>query len=229
MTGRVAVVTGAGGGIGAATTVALAERGLTVVALGRTRSTLETAAERARALGARAEVQVCDVADAADVQAAKERVLADLGAPSVVVNAAGIVRRGPPVEEVDPADWDAVIATNLRGAFLVSRAFLGAMRAAGRGRLIHVGSISSTLGCPGNASYAASKWGLVGLSKSIAEELRGTDVQSMALLPGSVDTEMLVGSGFAPAMTAAEVAAQIVYLALDAPAAMNGAAVEMFG
>ena len=103
------------------------------------------------------------------------------------------------------------------------------MRAAGRGRLVHVASISATLGSPGAASYAASKWGLVGLSKSLAEELRGTGLCSVAILPGSVDTDMLVGSGFAPQMSAADVASMIVHAALDAPDAINGSAIEMFG
>ena len=103
------------------------------------------------------------------------------------------------------------------------------MLAAGRGRFVHVASISSTIGCPNNASYAASKWGLVGLSKSLAEELRGTGLASTAILPGSVDTEMLRGSGFDPQMTPDDVASTITYLALDAPLAINGSAVEVFG
>ncbi len=82
---------------------------------------------------------------------------------------------------------------------------------------------------PGAASYAASKWGLVGFSKSLAEELRGTKLASIALLPGSVDTDMLTGSGFEPQMTADDVAAMIVHAALDAPDALTGSAVEMFG
>jgi len=105
----------------------------------------------------------------------------------------------------------------------------GLRKLARRGRFVHVASISATLGCPGIASYAASKWGLVGFAKSLAEELRGTKLASIALLPGSVDTEMLVGSGFEPQMTADDVAAMLVHLGLDAPDALTGSAVEMFG
>jgi 3-oxoacyl-[acyl-carrier protein] reductase len=94
---------------------------------------------------------------------------------------------------------------------------------------VQVASISATLGSPGAASYAASKWGLVGLTKSLAEELRGTGLSAVAILPGSVDTEMLAGSGFSPRMTAADVAGTIVYAALDAPAAITGSAIEIFG
>src|SRR5581483_2182854 len=99
--------------------------------------------------------------------------------------------------------------------------------AARRGRFVHVASISATLGSPRAASYAASKWGLVGLAKSLAEELRGTGLASIAVLPGSVDTDMLVGSGFAPQMSADDVANAILYAALDAPDALTGAAIEM--
>src|SRR5262249_48319126 len=152
-----------------------------------------------------------------EVDRAAAEVLETMGVPRVVVNNAGIVRRGALVHETRPEAWDEVIAVNLRGPFLVSRAFLPAMLAAGRGRFVHVASISAPLGPPRRASYAASKWGLVGFSKSLAEELRGTGLQSIALLPGSVDTDMLVGSGFSPSMSADDVASTIVHAGLDAP------------
>jgi len=126
-------------------------------------------------------------------------------------------------------DWDAVIRVNLTGTFLVSRAFLPAMLARGRGRIVNVASISATLGTAKQAAYNASKWGVIGFTKSLAEELRGTGLQALAVLPGAVDTTMLVGSGFAPQMTAEEVAGTLVFAALDAPDAMNGSALEVFG
>jgi 3-oxoacyl-[acyl-carrier protein] reductase len=227
--GDVAVVTGASRGIGRATALAFARRGARVALLGRSSPMLEDAAAAARAAGPEARAFACDVAREEDVERAAREVLAAFGTPRVVVNNAGIVRRGANVDATSTNDWDEVIAVNLRGPFLVSRAFVPAMRRAGRGRLVHVASISATIGCAGAASYAASKWGLVGLAKSLAEELRDSGLESIAVLPGSVDTEMLVGSGFAPRMTADEVAALIVYAALDAPSALNGSAVEMFG
>lgn len=229
MTAPVAVVTGAGRGIGRATAIALARRGLSIAVLGRTQEHVEVTSLLVQNAGARALPVTCDVANADEVGSAALRVLEDLGVPDVLVNAAGIVRRGPLLEETSPSDWDDVIAVNLRGPFLVARAFLPAMRAAKRGRIIHVASISSTIGCPNNASYAAAKWGLLGLSKSLAEELRGSGIASIAVMPGSVDTEMLRGSGFEPQMTPDEIASTITYLALDAPPAMNGSAVEVFG
>ena len=91
------------------------------------------------------------------------------------------------------------------------------------------GSISGTVGTAAQSAYCASKWGVTGLVKSLAEELRGSGVQALCVLPGSVDTDMLAGSGYEPEMTAADVAGLIAYAGLDAPAAMNGSAVEMFG
>ncbi|WP_441289550.1 SDR family NAD(P)-dependent oxidoreductase [Sorangium sp. KYC3313] len=225
----VAVVTGPGRGIGRATALALARRGLSIALLGPPSPRLDEVTDEVRRLDVAALPVPCDVASEEQVARASAEVVAWLGAPRVVVNNAGIVSRGAKVHETAPAAWDEVIAVNLRGPFLISRAFLPAMLKQGRGRLVHVGSISSTLACPGNASYAASKWGLIGLSKSLAEELRGTGLQSVAVLPGSVDTDMLVGSGFPAQMSADEVARLLVYAALDAPDAVTGSAIEMFG
>lgn len=224
----IAVVTGAGRGIGRAVALDLARRGCDVALLGRTPSRLADVAEAVVALGVRALTVPCDVADATSVASASERVFSELGVPRVVVSNAGIVRRAF-VHEMSEADWDAVVGVNLKGTFLVARAFLPRMREAGRGRIVVLGSISSTLGTARQSAYCASKWGTVGFVKSLAEELRGTGLQTMCAMPGSVDTDMLVGSGFEPRMTPEEVAETITFLALDAPDAMNGSAVEVFG
>ena len=224
----VAVVTGAGSGIGREAAKALARRGYGVALLGRTRARLE---EVTRAIGGDAgscRPIVCDVRSAIDVERAASEVTAQLGVPSVVVHCAGIVARAR-VDELEERTWDEVIDTNLKGTFLVTRAFLGAMLARRAGRVVCVGSISSTLGTARMSAYCASKWGVVGFTKALAEEVRGTGVQALCVLPGSVDTAMLVGSGYAPQMTPGDVARLIVFAALDAPDAMNGSVVEMFG
>ena len=226
---RYALVTGPSRGIGRATAIQFARRGLDVALLGRPSPARDEVRSLVQAEGVATHVLDVDVADAERIEAACAAIVAAWGAPLVVVNNAGVVRRGHRVEDTPLSAWDEVFAVNLRAPFVVARALVPAMRAAGRGRFVHVGSISSTIGCPENASYAASKWGLVGFAKSLAEELRGTELASIAVLPGSVDTDMLRGSGFEPAMTADDVAGTIVYAALDAPLAMNGSAIEVFG
>jgi 3-oxoacyl-[acyl-carrier protein] reductase len=224
-----AVVTGAGRGIGRAVTLALARRGLDVALLGRTEETLRDTAREAERTGVRALCAKADVGVETDVRDAVAAILAQMGTPRVVVHNAGVAGRKARIEETSAAEWDAVMAANLRGPFLVSRALLPAMRAAAAGRFVTVGSISSTLGSPGLAAYCASKWGAVGFTKSLAEELRGSGLQAIAVLPGSVDTPMVKVGGFPPQMSPEDVARLVVFAALDAPDAMNGSAVECFG
>ncbi|HKQ69568.1 MAG TPA: SDR family oxidoreductase [Polyangiaceae bacterium] len=224
----IAVVTGASRGIGRATALALAARGVDVAVLARTLGDLETVAGRAKDLGVRSLAIRCDVTSADDVAAARDRVLAELGTPRLVVNNAGMIRRAA-VHEMSLDDFRLVLETNLVATFLVTRAFLPSMLAANLGRFIQVASISSTLGTARASAYCAAKWGVVGFTKSLAEELRGTGLSTLSVLPGSVDTAMLEGSGFAPQMTPDEVAGTVAYAGLDAPAAMNGSSIEIFG
>ena len=224
----IAVVTGAGRGIGRAIAVALARRGCDVALFGRTVESLAAAAEDVIAQGRRALAVPCDVSNADEVERAAARVLADLGVPTIVVANAGVVHRAP-VESMTESEWDEVLDVNLKGTFLVARAFLPRMRDLGRGRFLAIGSISSTMGTPRQSAYCAAKWGTVGFMKSLAEELRGTGLQAMCVMPGSVDTDMLKGSGFAPAMQPEDVAKTVAFLALDAPDAMNASSVEVFG
>ena len=224
----IAVVTGAGRGIGRAIAVELARRGCDLALLGRTIESLADAAGDVVAAGRRAVTVPCDVADTREVEDAAARVLADLGVPNIVVANAGVVHRAPVLTMTD-AEWDEVIDVNLKGTFLITRAFLGRMLDLRRGRFIAIGSISSTLGTPRQSAYCAAKRGTVGILQSLAEELRGTGLQAMCVMPGSVDTDMLKGSGFAPAMQPEAVARTVSFLALDAPDAMNASNVELFG
>jgi 3-oxoacyl-[acyl-carrier protein] reductase len=226
-----AVVTGAGTGIGRAIAIALARRGVDVALLGRTEATLrETAAEVGRIGAVRTLVEVADVSAEGDVDRAARAVEGAFGATALLVNNAGIAGRKAPIEETSPAEWDAVMAANLRGTFLMTRALLPTMRGCtGRRRIVTVASISSTLGTAGLAAYCAAKWGALGFTKALAEELRGSGMQAMAVLPGSVDTRMLEVGGFAAQMSPEDVAGLVTYAALDAPDAMNGSAIECFG
>lgn len=223
-----AVVTGAGSGIGRAIALKLAARGNDIALLGRSDDALNEVASEVRALGRKALPIHCNVADASEVAHSAAVVLAELGSPRVVVSNAGVAHRAD-VVTMNESDWDEVVDVNLKGAFLLARAFLPKMIERKNGRIVTISSISGTLGTARMTAYCASKWGLIGFTKALAEELRGTGLQAICLMPGSVDTAMLVGSGFAPDMTPEEVAGLVAYAALDAPDAMNGSAIEMFG
>ncbi len=224
----IAVVTGAGRGIGRAIAFELADRGCDVALLGRHQEMLASGAEEIVRRGRRALALPCDVARSDQIDEAASRVLADLGVPTFVVANAGVVHRTSVLDTTE-AQWDEVLDVNLKGTFLVTRAFLRPMLAERRGRFVAIGSISATMGTPRLSAYCASKWGTVGFVKSLAEELRGTGLQSMCVMPGSVDTDMLRGSGFSPAMTASDIAKIVAWVALDAPDAMNGSCVDSFG
>jgi NAD(P)-dependent dehydrogenase (short-subunit alcohol dehydrogenase family) len=178
LAGRLALVTGASRGIGAAVARALAEAGARVVRVARTLS--DTASGPFLNLP-------CDLTDAVQVERLAGRVLDVEGAPAVVVNNAGsfLLR---PLEETTPADFDAQLAVNLRASFLLARAFLPAMRAAGGGVFVSIGSVADHTGFPENAAYAASKYGLRGLHQTLAAEYHGTGVRLTLVSPGATDT-----------------------------------------
>lgn len=222
-----AVVTGASRGIGRATALELAERGVALALLGRPSKDLDETCATARRR-VQVDVVACDLSRPRDVADAAEAVLGSTGAPTVIVHNAAVIHRAP-VEGMSDAAWNEQLDVNLRAPFLLTRALLPAMKKAGKGRLIYIGSISSTLGTPKASAYCASKWGLVGFMKSVAEELSNTGLMAMAVLPGSVDTRMLEGSGFPPRMNAGDVAKTVAHYAVDAPISHNGGIVEMFG
>jgi 3-oxoacyl-[acyl-carrier protein] reductase len=221
---RSAIVTGGGRGIGAAVARALTLRGLAVTVFARTAAQLERmVAEKAAALAVAGDVRRDE--DVARLLAAHERAL---GPVDVLVNDAGILERGL-AEELSPSAFREVVDVNLTGAFLCARAVIPGMKERRRGRIVNVASISGTLGTAGASAYNASKWGLIGLTKCLAEELRGHGVQCLAVSPGSVDTQMLEKTPYSPDMTPEDVARVVAFAALDAPAAMTGANLEVFG
>lgn len=221
---RTAIVTGGGRGIGAAVARALTARGIAVTVFARTAEEVERVVrEEGAALAVAGDVRREE--DVARLLAAHERAL---GPVDVLVNDAGIVERGL-AEELSPAAFREVLDVNLTGAFLCARAVVPGMKARRRGRIVNVASISATVGSVGGSAYNASKWGLLGLTKCLAEELREHGVQCLAVSPGSVDTEMLRKTPYEPDMTPEDVAKVVVFAALDAPAAMTGSNVEVYG
>jgi NAD(P)-dependent dehydrogenase (short-subunit alcohol dehydrogenase family) len=178
LAGRLALVTGASRGIGAATARALANAGARVVRVARTPG----GGADARHLDLR-----CDLTDPAEVERLAARVLGAEGIPTVVVNNAGGFLLQP-LERTTPAECDGQIALNLRGAFLLARAFLPPMRDAGGGSFISIGSVADHAGFPENAAYAASKYGLRGLHETLVAEYRGSGVRLTLVSPGATDT-----------------------------------------
>lgn len=221
---RTAIVTGGGRGIGAAVARALTARGLAVTVFARTAAQIERVVREGGAAVAVAG-DVRREEDVARLVLAHERAL---GPADVLVNGAGILERGL-AEETSPAAFREVLEVNLTGAFLCARAVIPGMKDRRQGRIVNVASISGTVGTAGASAYNASKWGLIGLTKCLAEELRGYAVSCLAVSPGSVDTEMLKRTPYAPDMTPDDVAKVVVFAALDAPDAMTGANLEVYG
>jgi 3-oxoacyl-[acyl-carrier protein] reductase len=185
---RVAIVTGAGRGIGAAIATRLAEDGLAVACLDIDKEAAADTADRLTASGARAAGFAADVSDEAAVEAVVEEVAAALGAPTVLVNNAGVLRDNL-LFKMSAADWDTVMQVHLRGTFLMTRAVQKHMTAASYGRIVNLSS-TSALGNRGQANYAAAKAGLQGFTKTVAFELGKFGVTCNAVAPGFIVTDM---------------------------------------
>ncbi|MEU7073257.1 3-oxoacyl-ACP reductase FabG [Streptomyces narbonensis] len=197
---RVAVVTGAARGIGAATALRLAAEGRAVAVLDLDEAACKDTVEKITAAGGTALAVGCDVSDGAQVEAAVERIAAELGAPTILVNNAGVLRDNL-LFKMSESDWDLVMNVHLKGAFLMSKACQKHMVDAGFGRIVSLSS-SSALGNRGQANYSAVKAGLQGLTKTLAKELGKFGITANAVAPGFIVTEMTaqtaerVGMGF---------------------------------
>jgi 3-oxoacyl-[acyl-carrier protein] reductase len=186
LSGKVVLVTGASRGIGRSIAVALTGQGATVVMAARDESKL---AEAVAAAGAGASALALDVADRASVEAGFARLLQDHGRIDGLVNNAGITRDGL-LLRMKPDDWDAVLATNLTGAFHTVQAALKPMIKQRSGRIVNITSVVGLTGNAGQANYAASKAGLVGFTKSVAREVASRAITVNAVAPGFIETDM---------------------------------------
>jgi 3-oxoacyl-[acyl-carrier protein] reductase len=191
---QIAVVTGAGRGIGRAIALKFASEGADVVCVSRTAENSEKVAAEVRALGRKAWALAVDVSDTAAVSAAAEKILADCGKVDILINNAGVTRDGLLMRMSD-ADWDTVLNTNLKGAFLFTKAFTRSFVKQRSGRIINVASIIGLIGNAGQANYAASKAGLIGFTQSIAKELGSRNITVNALAPGFIETDMTAALG----------------------------------
>jgi 3-oxoacyl-[acyl-carrier protein] reductase len=186
---QIAVVTGAGRGIGRAIALKFAAEGADIVCLSRTKDNSEKIAQEIRALGRKAWAHAVDVSDANGVAIAAETILAEASRVDILVNNAGVTRDGLLMRMSDE-DWDAVLNTNLKGAFSFTKAFARAFLKQRAGRIINVASVIGLIGNAGQCNYAASKAALIGFTKSLARELGSRGITVNALAPGFIETDM---------------------------------------
>jgi 3-oxoacyl-[acyl-carrier protein] reductase len=189
---QIAVVTGAGRGIGHAIALKFAAEGADIVCVSRTAENAQKAAEDIKALGRRAWAHAVDVSNAEAVAEAGEKILAEAGRLDILVNNAGVTRDGL-LMRMSEADWDTVLDTNLKGAFLFTKAFSRAFVKQRAGRIINIASVIGLIGNAGQCNYAASKAALIGFTKSVAREFASRGITVNALAPGFIETDMTAG------------------------------------
>ncbi len=187
--GKIAIVTGASRGIGRCTALQLAQSGADLIVCARSEAPLKELVVEIEALGRKALAVVVDVVNTDDVKNLINQALATFGRIDILVNNAGITRDGLLLRMKD-ADWDAVLDTNLKSAFLLTRAVAKSMSKQRSGRIINISSVVGEMGNPGQVNYCASKAGLIGLTKSVARELARRNVTVNAVTPGFIETDM---------------------------------------
>jgi 3-oxoacyl-[acyl-carrier protein] reductase len=238
--GRVALVTGASQGIGRACALALAEAGAAVALAARNELKLAETADQIRAAGGRAETFKMDLAVEDEIKSGIKAAIAKLGKLDILVNNAGITRDQLALR-MKRADWDAVINTNLTGAYLCSQQALASMLRQHWGRIINITSIFGQIGQAGQANYAASKAGLIGLTMALAREVASRNITVNAVAPGFIETAMT--DALAPEMketvkkmiplgrtgTPQDVAAAVRFLASDEASYITGHVLSVNG
>jgi 3-oxoacyl-[acyl-carrier protein] reductase len=189
LAGQVAVITGAGRGIGKAIAMKLAELGARTVLCGRSRPALEETAAAILNSGGQSSVVECDVTDPHSTEALGDRIERTFHRLDILVNNAGIGGAGGPLHQLAPENWERVMNTNLRGVYYCIRSLAPIMIQARSGHIINISSLAGKNALPNGAAYAASKWGLNGLTYSVAEELRPYNIRVAVICPGSTNTD----------------------------------------
>src|SRR5712691_8279096 len=189
---QIAVVTGAGRGIGRAIALKFAGAGADVACVSRTAENAEKVAVEVRALGRRAWAHALDVADSQAVAAVAGKILSEAGRVDILVNNAGVARDAL-LLRMSEADWDTVLNTNLKGAFNCTKAVSRALLKQRAGRIINIASVIGLIGNAGQCNYAASKAALIGFTKSVARELASRGITVNAVAPGFIETDMTAG------------------------------------
>ena len=217
--GQVAVISGAGRGIGAGIARKLASLGATVTLCGRTRKSLDETAEAISRAGGKSRVVECDVSNLAAVEALATEVERSFGRADILVNNAGIGGFGGPLHALPPEQWEQILNTNLRGVYYMIRSFAPMMMKARTGHIVNISSLAGKNPLPNGAAYAASKWGLNGLSYSVAEELRAHNIRVSVVCPGSTNTDLSphVGKDTNKMLQPEDVAHVVAMLVTQAP------------
>ena len=238
--GKIALVTGASQGIGRACALALAAEVATVALAARNVEKLEAVAAEIDAAGGAAKAYALDVSSEESIRTAAKAVLADHGAVHILVNNAGITKDGLALR-MKLADFDDVLRTNLTGAFLLTQAVISSMMKARWGRVINITSVVGETGAAGQANYAASKAGLIGLTKSLAREFASRSITVNAIAPGFIETAMthaltdeqkagiLAQIPLARYGADADIAAAVAYLASDGAGYITGHTLDVNG
>jgi len=240
MANRTAFVTGASRGIGKACALGLARAGYRIVLAARDAAKLEEAAAEVRALGVEAFVVPIDLSSHESIKAAFDKTAKEFGRIDVLINNAGITRDGLSMRMKRP-DWDAVIETNLSGAFFCIQQVLSGMMKERWGRIINISSVVGQSGNAGQVNYVASKAGLIGITKSLAQELGSRNITVNAVAPGFIETDMtavlneetktriLDGIPLRRMGTADDIAAAVKFLASDDAGYITGAVIDVNG
>jgi NAD(P)-dependent dehydrogenase (short-subunit alcohol dehydrogenase family) len=232
--GETAIVTGGGRGIGRAIARAFAHEGATVILAARSADELETTRTEIVAAGGQAHAVATDVRSRAAVEALVARALEATGRLDIVVNNAGVFV-WKALAELEEAEWDRILDTNLKSSYLLVHAALPALVASGRGRILNVSSIHGTVGDANVVAHCAAKFGLIGLTKALAAELRGAGVTVNAICPGSTDNMARVhdaprhAAPLKEKLNSEDVAGAALFLASPAAATISGAVLDVWG
>ncbi|MDG0794222.1 3-ketoacyl-ACP reductase [Cohnella ginsengisoli] len=195
--GKAAIVTGAGKGIGKAVALELAREGVHVGLIARTESDLLEAARDIQALGVKVAYAAADVSSLAQVEQAVEKIVREIGAADILINNAGIGTFEKLVE-MDPEHWKKIIDVNLLGTYYVTRTVLPQLIAKNGGDIINISSTNGLNGAPGSSAYSASKFGVIGLTESLAQEVRRNNIRVTALTPSTIATDLAKSSSLIP-------------------------------